>query len=121
MVQRMMEYPEYQVGGRTFSNPPLARPTDPDTSHEAAVEVAGKLSELQLKVVEIVARFGPLTASEIGAKAHELYGTNAETARKRCRECVRHNRLVEGDPRPCRVTGKNATTYAARPGTADHA
>lgn len=90
-------------------------------THDPAVEVAGKLTAMQLKVISIVERFGPMTASEIGAKAHELYGVNAETARKRCHECVRHNRLVEGDPRPCRVTSKNATTYSARPAATIHA
>ena len=92
---------------------PLARRDDPETSKAAALDVAPKVGKLQQIVADIICKHGPMTAAEAGKQAHLLHGVNAESARKRCHECVAKNLISEGPPRQCSVTGKSATTYTA--------
>jgi hypothetical protein len=91
-----------------------ARNTDPATSHIAAEEVSQKLSHCQRTFVAALAALGsPATAYEIATAANARDpSSSVETYRKRATECVRAERIKDYGRRECRVTGKQATTYA---------
>jgi hypothetical protein len=94
---------------------PIARNTDPGTSHEAAAEVAGKLNRCQQGLLDAIQRLAAAdapTAGEAAANAYEADSSSSrETYRKRLGELVAAGRVVEAGKRRCRVTGKPARTF----------
>ena len=87
-----------------FASTPIARATDSETSHVAAVEVEPKLTCMRAEFVRRLKAIGyPATAQEIAQ--------GCETIRKRALECVRLGLVVEAGTRRCNVTGKNAKVY----------
>jgi hypothetical protein len=87
-------------------NHPLARKTDPETSHEAGEYVRPKLPHQHALILSaMVRRQRPLTASEI-----EMDCDRAEP-HKRLRDMERLGLVVRCDPRFCTVTGRRATTW----------
>ena len=92
---------------------PIARTSDPLTSHLAAAETAPKVYRLQRQFADMVAESAfPVTASEAAERAAQVYGGLAETYRKRAAECVRLGLLKVVGVRVCSVTGKKATVYS---------
>ena len=94
---------------------PIARSSDPITSHQSAAETESKLGLLQRKFVFVLNQFGkPMTANEVAAMAAEALGGCVESYRKRARELVNAGHIEECGFRPCQITGKNAQTFKAR-------
>lgn len=106
-------------GERSFKPSPIARRTDPATSHKAATNV--DLSKHQKLFYDTLKAWGniPRTSNEIAEKAIPIDDAKRimsafrrrETLRKRAGELVKLKMIVECQSRPCRVTGNDATTY----------
>lgn len=98
------------VHGVSFNT---ARARDPQTSQQSAAEIADKLPCLRGLFLDVLRKAAePMTAAEVG---RALAGkANQESIRKRAHELVRLGLIVKAAARPCRVTGKNATTYKVR-------
>ena len=86
------------------SNPPIARSTDKETSHEGAEHVRPLLKSAQS---EFIRRLRLLGGS---ATANEVARGN-ETVRKRAKELVELGYVRELPKRPCERTKRNATVY----------
>ena len=97
---------------------PLRRRTDPETSREAARDVAPVLSDVQQRLVDFPrGRDEPFTARELAEFYGRLDGRHdMETYRKRVREIEQKGVFVECPKRPCQFTDKNATTFKLRTG-----
>ena len=101
--------------------PAIARRTDPVTSHKAAAEMAPKLRGLKKLFYETLKKWGniPRTANEVAARVYQYHsgetfenvGAKRESLRKRAGELVKAGLIRECGDRPCRVNGKQATTY----------
>lgn len=91
---------------------PIARSSDPATSHEAAADVAGKLGLLQSRLAGVIGSSGPMTALEAAVECERLFGGLAESYRKRATECQRRGAISVAGVRVCRITGKNAMAYS---------
>jgi hypothetical protein len=91
----------------------LARHSDKPTSHQAATELdLPKAQRMALSAARALLTTEPdVTANEIAEYAADAFSVRSETVRKRCHELVTAGLFIEGPPRACRVTGKNATTY----------
>ena len=81
----------------------ISRQADPPTSHQAAVEVASKLSGLRAEFVARLRSLGCATANEVAR--------GEESIRKRAKECQRLGLVSVVGERRCVVTGKNAMVY----------
>ena len=90
---------------------PLARRTDPQTSHAAAREYrdSGKLSESKAEVLDAVRNHGGCTAVELAAKAGlDRYETSRRLAD------LKNARLVRlGGSRVCEVNKRKMETWWA--------
>ncbi len=91
-------------------DPPLARTTDPDTSHQAgkALFESSRMASLQGKLVRMAERFPGRTARELQAR----YRGEGELW-KRVNECVDKRLIYRGQSRRCRITGHMAATLWA--------
>ena len=90
-----------------FDDVKLRRHTDPGTSHQAAVEVAPKLTGLRAEFVRRLTEIGcAATANEVAA--------GDESIRKRAKECVAAGFIAVVGVRTCRITGKSAQVYWVR-------
>jgi len=90
--------------------PPIARSTDPQTSHDAAATV--QLNDKQWSCMQVLT--GEMTANEIGQAAATRFNGMAETYRKRVHELQRKQLIVACGERVCNVTGSNATIFKRR-------
>lgn len=93
---------------------PLARRSDPPTSHDAAADIQAKLSGCKAQFVAALQRLGePSTAHEIAAAAESSASSPAmrETYRKRAAELVKAGAILTSGERACKITGKTATVY----------
>ena len=94
---------------------PMARSTDPETSHQATRDY--KLSERRLQVLKILADHPGLTSGEISRyfyRRHQALGIRcaAETPHKRLPELEVMDLVLRCAPRRCRDSGQSATTWA---------
>lgn len=87
---------------------PLARRSDPITSHEAARDIAPHLSTIQQRVMDFLRGRGGSTATELATQMG--YG-DPRKVNRRLTELVRDGRVTVGATRPCRVTGARVQTY----------
>ena len=105
---------------KTLFDPPtkLSRKSDKLTSQKSAAETEKKLTGLQEKMMHVSRCMGEVkapTANEAAAMCIEVFRSGlSETYRKRAKEMVRAGFIEEAGERPCKVTGKTATTYTAR-------
>lgn len=86
---------------------PIARPTDPATSHEAAESVTrdGTRARMMRLALELVQKHPGRTAKEL----EQLSGHSDGEVRKRL---LRHlGRVRNGEPRVCGVSGKRAMVW----------
>lgn len=90
--------------------PRAARTSDPETSHQAAAQV--EFGALQRKFLNRMMFLWAVWGK--WPTANEVAQGN-ESIRKRAKECVRAGWCIEGEPRPCRITHRNATTYEITP------
>lgn len=100
----MGEYPLFEGLEKEM---PLARQSDPETSHEAAVIVAPKLSALKQVLIEVLTALGPSTMGEVEQHLIDRGETakRAESIRKRKIALVREGFLEVCGTRPCSVSG----------------
>ncbi len=88
---------------------PLARTTDPGTSHAAAREIVPHLAGLRLAAVEAVGRHPGLTATEL-SRAEGI--TDPRVLNRRLGECESMGLVRRGPARVCSVTGRSAATWS---------
>lgn len=94
---------------------PIARRSDPVTSHKAASETETRINTLQFFVFDSIRKATrPLTSNEAAIDAAKQYVAAIETFRKRVRELVRLDLLEEAGERRCEITGKSAMTFRAK-------
>jgi hypothetical protein len=93
----------------------ISRKSDPITSQKSAVETELRINTLQSLVLQAINDAPkPITANEAAHEAAKQYVANIETFRKRVRELVRLDLVVECEDRKCEVTGKSAMTFRAK-------
>jgi hypothetical protein len=93
----------------------ISRKSDPITSQKSAVETELRINTLQGFVLQAIKDASkPITANEAAHEAAKQYVANIETFRKRVRELVRLDLVVECEDRKCEVTGKSAMTFTAK-------
>jgi hypothetical protein len=105
---------------------PIARASDPVTSHKAAAETSKKLTRLHTAFFEMLkfqcdARKKSVTAIEVAAACVLAFPgvANQETWRKRAGELLseEYGQLIEVDgTRLCEMTGRSARTFKVRKG-----
>ena len=104
MTERLL----FEIHGNELT--PIARNSDPKTSHEAAAELPrGKYKALALEQLQCSDE--PLTAAEVGMRCMRAHGGISESYRKRLGELVSDGWARTCDARICSVSKKNATTY----------
>jgi|688.fasta_scaffold127181_3 DNA-binding MarR family transcriptional regulator len=75
---------------------PLARNTDPETSHEAAADVSFRASAHRLLAMQALDRFGALTDYELAARTG-LQQNSIGKRRKDCQDAGMVERLLDAD------------------------
>lgn len=94
---------------------PVARRTDPQTSHDAARSV-GQLTRKQLHVLDILKTYGPMTDEELGlayrraAREHKVEPQSDSGIRTRRSE-LQKLALVEGVRITVNSTGRRVTVW----------
>lgn len=106
---------------------PIARRSDPVTSHKAAAETDKKLTKLQSGFFELLKflcdfRKKPVTANEVAEQCIRSFPgvANQETWRKRAGELLSEEcgALIEvAGIRKCEVTGTSARTFKVKEST----
>jgi len=89
---------------------PMARADHPKTSHEAAQYMQDKLRATQLYALRMVRENPEKTANELSQIANER--DNRKIGR-RLPELAKMGLIIRMEPRPCQVTGRNATVWKA--------
>jgi len=87
---------------------PLSRRGHPNTSQEAAQYMQSKLRATQLYALRMVRENPGKTANELSVIANER--DNRKIGR-RLPELERMGLIIRKEPRPCEVTGRNATVW----------
>jgi hypothetical protein len=91
---------------------PIARESDPETSHAGASHVRPKLVGLRAAFHDVLQVLGKATANEVAAAAVGTgLVTNSESVRKRARELVDLGLIRVVGSRPCSVTGCAADVF----------
>lgn len=95
-----------------FSDQPIARNSDPQTSHQAAREItaSGKRASQQHQCLEAMKFWPGKTSAELAS----LMGVDRYMVARRLPELRDANKVVNGMARRCRVTGKRAMTWWLR-------
>ena len=95
-----------------FDNPPTIRRyrlSDPDTSKEAALAIAGVAKTQMDEVVELVRKYPGLTSAELAERGGiDRYVCGRRLPESRTLELVRN-----GPAKVCSITGKRALTWWA--------
>lgn len=99
----------------------IARTSDPETSHQAAAQVAPKLSKRRRQVLYLVRMFSGRTSGEISVLMYQKHGKHGggnlpirvavETPHKRLPELAELGLVRRGRARLCRDSGCNAITW----------
>ena len=91
-----------------FSNQPIARNTDPETSHEAARDITRtKRASQQHACLDAVQRWPERTSAELA----DLMGIDRYIVARRLPELRDGNKVSNGAARKCGVTGKKAMVW----------
>ena len=95
---------------------PMARASDPATSHIAAAQHKEKLSERRAQVLMLVEWFPGRTSGELSRKMLERFPglpmrTCAETPHKRLPELEKMGMVIRGTPRDCADSGHLCETW----------
>lgn len=88
---------------------PIARATDPDSSHRAAAELtaSGRRGQQIAQTIAAVRAFPGKTSQELSDKT----GICRFVLARRLPEAVTAGAIAKGQQRPCSVTGKLALTW----------
>lgn len=97
---------------------PMAKKSDPDTSHLAASQHLAALSKRRAQVLNLVTAFPGRTSGELSAIAYSdkswgMYGirTAAETPHKRLPELEKLGLVLRGRTRMCKDSNYAAATW----------
>jgi hypothetical protein len=88
-----------------------ARPSDPETSTEAAFEIAQKHTRLEEEFLQVLRELGEATSNEVAVLIAEGNVGRINTMRRRASDLLRKKSVVALEPRKCQITGKKATVY----------
>ena len=93
---------------------PLARTTDPDTSHDAAVKMADHIARQEAMIWDVLCCFGPLNAEGIADRICERYSWKPDSVAVCRRFKLMEGRLIEyaGYTLP-QTTGRRARAMQA--------
>jgi hypothetical protein len=98
-----------------FDSATFARAVDPETSHEAAREMAEGIATHARSRMLMAWATGPMTAMEAAQYCVDKFGEyDRETYRKRKHELQRLGFLRFVEVRPCKVTGRKAEVWRAK-------
>lgn len=97
---------------------PMARVTDPTTSHQAAEQHEEKLSERRAQVLELVRDYPGSTQGELALRFHTRWPAlgilvAAATPHKRLPELEKLGRVRRGPERFCKDSGYLSATWFA--------
>ena len=108
--QMVIEWPQDELF-------PMARSSDPATSHEGAVQHREKLSERREQVLQLVVNHPGATQGELARQMLKRYNLPinvcAATPHKRLPELEKLGLVKRGEPRKCRDSGYNNATWWA--------
>ena len=94
---------------------PMARKTDPETSHQAAHDHLPKLSERRQQVYDLVCKYRGYTSGELSRRFFTEYQSSmsvaAATPHKRLPELETLGYVQKGPTRTCRDSGYKAHTW----------
>lgn len=98
-----------------LSESPIARGSDPETSHAAAADItrSGVRASQQRTVRDLVRAFPGRTSAELAARSRDI---DRWTAARRLPELRTENLVRNGEPKKCGVTGKRALTWFVNEG-----
>ncbi len=91
---------------------PLARHSDPETSHAAAQSMRRGASVQREQIVNALRAYGPLNHWELD----NLLGWQHPTAARRMKELVDARRVIKTSRTSATGSGRQATVYEARGG-----
>ncbi len=93
-----------------LSDSPIARGSDPSTSHEAAEDItsSGVRASQQRTVLALVRAYPGRTSAEMAARSRDI---DRWTAARRLPELRAEQLVRNGEPKQCGVTGKRALTW----------
>jgi hypothetical protein len=100
-----------------FKHQPIARNTDPGTSHAAEeVHTLGKRAERARQVLDLIGRYPGHTTGELSRLMYSEYPelpfrTSAETPHKRAADLLQKGMVRQGPKRKCRDSGYEALTW----------
>ena len=106
-----------EVNIKNFELFPMARNTDPKTSHDAAEQHAPKLSERRKQTLILVFNYPARTSGELARLFYQRYGDTiplrvcAETAHKRLPELEKLGLVERGKERICSDSGYKSVTW----------
>lgn len=88
---------------------PIARSSDPESSHRAANEItaSGRRQQQIAMVIDMVRKFPGMTSMELAG----MTGEDRYVLARRLPEAVTAGAIAKGQQRPCSVTGKLALTW----------
>lgn len=87
----------------------MARKTDPQTSHDAAEELAPKLAGVQIAVLAAIQDWPNKTSRELAEKlGWETGAVNKRTSELEAAGCIKRH-----EERRCSISGKKAATWTA--------
>jgi hypothetical protein len=89
--------------------PPIARATDPATSHEAAADITA--SGLRASQCSRVLQAVEATPGRTSAELAQEQGINRYVVARRLPEIEAARRIHRGEIRTCAVSGRRATTW----------
>lgn len=94
-----------------LSEPLLASPKDPETSHEAAreLEASGALGRQRQEVIDALRRFPDSTSAELAKRS----GLDRHLCGRRLPELEYLERVTRGEARTCTVSGRKAQPWRA--------
>ncbi len=94
------------------TEPPRARPSHPDTSHEAARAITqdGTVGRNQNRTLDALRRHPGMTTNEL----EDIDGVRGGTYRKRMSELETMGLAFRVAKRPCRITHRNAYAWEAK-------
>ena len=95
---------------------PIARASDPSTSHEGAAHIESKRKMCANKMFDAICKIDQgdgVTAREAASWCLGLFDGDFESYRKRIGTLKAAGRIVFVHTRPCKTNGRTASTYRA--------
>lgn len=88
-----------------------SRESDPQTSKDAAIEIAPTLPTLQAEFLAKLSEVGEATSNEVAALVAGNNFARRNTMRRRASDLIAAQRIEAVGSRVCRITHRKATVY----------